>query len=104
MTRLHVLALVALAIMVAVAVAVLRWSTSPGFFVVTLSLAAVLCALGLVGASPWAQRSLRVAGGITFLLGLVGLFTVGLPLLVSSVLLLAAAHANRPAKGATDQL
>ncbi|MGQ0521520.1 MAG: hypothetical protein ACT4PX_10280 [Actinomycetota bacterium] len=75
---------------VAVAVGIVRMSSSPTFFLTSLALASTLVVLGVLRPS---QRTLafRSAAVVEFLLGLIGLFTVGVPLLVASMVLFAAA-------------
>jgi hypothetical protein len=62
---------------------------------------AVACAAAVVGSSVGSgasgQRLLRVAAGMFFVLGLLSLFSIGLPLVVAGVLCLATSERLRAA-------
>lgn len=77
------------AINLGVAIGIVRVSSSPAFFLISLSLASSLVIFGLMCRGRLAI-AFRSAAVVEFLLGLIGLFSVGLPLLVASILLLAA--------------
>jgi len=95
MRRLSTMVAVVLAINLGVAIGVVRMSSSPAFFLISLALASTLVILGLVRRDRLVI-SFRTAAVLEFLLGLIGLFSIGLPLVVASILLLSAADRGRP--------
>jgi hypothetical protein len=62
-----------------------------GWFVAALALAALLTAYGVARAAPRRGVALAVAGVVMVLLGLLGILSVGFPILVAGVLALIAA-------------
>ena len=96
MGRITVLATIAVAINTAIAIAVLRLSSSPALYVGSLAVVTTAVVVGL-----WRSEGRRLlfysAAAVEFILGFLGIFSVGLPLIVASILLAAAAAADTPA-------
>ncbi|WP_306212888.1 hypothetical protein [Actinoplanes sp. RD1] len=90
----------AAAIVAALMARVLLREASPGT-VTTLSCAgliaaAALSAYGVIRTAPGRRVVLLVAAGALLLMGIVGLASIGIPLLVAAVLALVAARTTRP--------
>ena len=61
------------------------------WYLASLVVATLLCGYGAVRAAPWRRPALIVAGLQLVVLGLLGIFSVGAPILVAGVLALYAA-------------
>jgi hypothetical protein len=86
-------------IMIGVYIAVIHQQAGEiaGWFVAALALAALLAVYGCVRSAPGRVPALTVAGVVMAVLGLLGILSIGLPIIVAGVLsLIAASRARAP--------
>ncbi len=92
MRRVTVVVAIVSAINMAVAIVILRLSSSPARYVVPLAIVSALVVAGLV--LPERRRVLFLCAAVVELvLGILGMFSIGLPLVAASVVLFVAADA-----------
>lgn len=65
------------------------------WYLIALTAATLLAAYGAVRAAPRRRIALIVAGAVMVVLGLLGIFSIGSPILIAGVLALAAAARQR---------
>jgi Na+/melibiose symporter-like transporter len=66
------------------------------WFVATLTVGALLAAYGAFLAAPWRRPALGVSALVLLVLGILGIFSIGVPILVAGVLSMLAA--SRPVR------
>ena len=96
MRRASVVVAIVGAINAAVAIVILRLSSSPALYVASLAVVTTVVVVGLFR-PPEGRRLLFLSAAVVeLLLGVLGIFSIGLPLIVASVLLFVTADAPLP--------